>query len=284
MSAPIVVGTDGSAAAGSAVDWAAAEAMMRHRPLHIVHAAQIWPYQVQRFVPPDESERVSRAGRAVLLEAERRVKAKWPKLPVTTALVVNSVSDALRDESEKAFEIVVGHRGRGGFPGLRLGSVGLRLAGHADVPVVIVRGEAAGGRGEVVAGYDFGERAREVLEYAFDAAAVRGARLRVVHTWQISASLAESGYSIDEERMNDERRARIIAAYAPLHERYPLVEVVNEVLLGHPVSVLSGASRAADLLVVGARHHRLGVSSLGSVSHGAIHHAECPVAVVGRSR
>jgi nucleotide-binding universal stress UspA family protein len=133
-------------------------------------------------------------------------------------------------------------------------------------------------------GYDIEDERGDVLEYAFDAAAVRGARLRVVHTWQISASLAESGYSIDEDRMNDERRARAIAAYAPLHERYPLVEVVNEVLVGHPVSILSEVSCAVDLLVVGASHHRRGVPRLGSVGHGVIHHAECPVAVVSRPR
>jgi nucleotide-binding universal stress UspA family protein len=284
MSAPIVVGTDGSGPADRAVDWAAADAAQRHRPLHIVHAAQIWPYQVPRFVPPDEPDGASRAGRAVLLEAEERVRTNWPELQVTTALLVEAAPDVLRDESANAFELVVGQRGRGGFAGLLLGSVSLRVAGHSAVPVVVVRGEAGAGRGEVAVGYDMEGEAGEVLEYAFGAAAAREARLRVVHAWQLSPSLTEPGYSVDGDRMNDERRARVIAAYAPLHERFPLVEVVNEVLVGHPVSALSAASRAADLLVVGASHHRWGVPGLGSVGHGAIHHAECPVAVVGRSR
>ncbi|MFA1541792.1 universal stress protein [Actinomadura monticuli] len=284
MSAPIVVGTDGSGAAERAVEWAAADAAQRHRPLHIVHAAQIWPYQVRRFVPPDESERVSRAGRSVLRKAEEHVRTHWPELRVTTALLVNAAPDALRDESKNAFELVVGQRGHGGFASLLLGSVSLRVAGHSSVPVVVVRGETRTSRGEVAMGYAMEGEEGDVLEYAFDAAAVRGARLRVVHAWQISASLAESGYPLDEDRMSDERRARIIAAYAPLYERYPLVEVVNEVLVGHPVSALSAASRAADLLVVGASGHRWGVPGLGSVGHGVVHHAECPVAVVGRSR
>ncbi|MFG2020586.1 universal stress protein [Actinomadura geliboluensis] len=284
MPVPVVVGTDGSGAAKRAVEWAAADAARRHRPLHIVHAARIWPYQVRRFTPPDGSERASRAGSDVLLEAEKHVRARWPELRVTTALAVNTPPDALRDESEKALELVVGQRGRGGFVGLLLGSVSLRVAGHSPVPVVVVRGEAGADRGEVAVGWDIEDEAIDVLEYAFDAAAVRGARLRVVHAWQIPASLAESGYAVDEDQMNDERRAGVIAAYAPLRERYPLVEVVNEVIVGHPVSALSKVSRTADLLVVGVSRHRSGLPGLGSVVHGVVHHAECPVAVVGRSR
>ncbi|MFD0532992.1 universal stress protein [Actinomadura luteofluorescens] len=283
MSAPIVVGTDGSAAAGRAVDWAAGEAALRHRPLRIVHAAEIWPYQVRRFVQPDAAERTSPAGRAVLLEAERRVLERRPELRVTTALVVNATPDALRDESEKAFELVLGHRGHGGFPGLPLGSVGLRMAGRTAVPLVIVR-DGAADRGEVVVGHDVAAEPGEALRYAFDAAAVRGVRLRVVHAWQLSVDMAEAAYALDEERLNDERRARVIEAYAPLHERYPLVDVVNDVLVGHPVSELVRASRTADLVVVGAHPHRWGLFRLGSIGHGVIHHAECPVAVVGGPR
>ncbi|WP_141576764.1 universal stress protein [Actinomadura sp. WMMA1423] len=281
MSAPIVVGTDGSGPAGRAVDWAADEAAMRHRPLHIVHAAEIWPYQVRRFAPPDAAERLSPAGHAVLLEAERRVRERRPDLRVTTALVVNTTPDALRDEAEKAFELVLGHRGHGGFTGLLLGSVSLRVAGHTAVPLVVVRGEGDA-RGEVVVGYDVAEEPGDALKYAFDAAAARGARLRVVHAWQLSVNMAEAGYAIDEERLNDERRARVIEAYAPLYERYPLVDVVNDVLVGHPVSELCRASRTADLVVLGAHAHRWGIFRVGSVGHGVIHHAECPVAVVGR--
>ncbi|MEV3924186.1 universal stress protein [Actinomadura coerulea] len=283
MSAPIVVGTDGSAAADRAVDWAAGEAALRHRPLRIVHVAEIWPYQVRRFDPPDEAGRSSPAGHAVLLEAESRVLERRPDLRVTTALAVNATADALRDEADKAFELVLGHRGHGGFAGLRLGSVGLRMAGRTAVPLVIVRGGAPGG-GEVVVGYDVAEAPGEALRYAFEAAAVRGARLRVVHAWRLSVDMAEAGYAIDEERLNDERRARVIEAYAPLHARYPLVDVANDVLVGHPVSELTRMSRTAALVVVGAHPHRWGLFRLGSVGHGVIHHAECPVAVVPAPR
>ena len=50
---------------------------------------------------------------------------------------------------------------------------------------------------------------------------------------------------------------------------------------GHPVGVICEASAAADLVVVGSRGlGRFGSAMLGSVSHGVLHHARCPVAVV----
>nr|WP_268256059.1 universal stress protein [Streptomyces aurantiogriseus] len=70
----------------------------------------------------------------------------------------------------------------------------------ATRPVVLVRAgeEAAGeqvpaaegsastrtGYRDVVLGLDLGDPCDEVIEFAFEAARLRGARLRVVHAWQ----------------------------------------------------------------------------------------------------
>lgn len=61
-----------------------------------------------------------------------------------------------------------------------------------------------------------------------------------------------------------------------------VVEMVESVVGGRPVPALAEASRAADLVVVGSRG--LGgftSAALGSVSHGILHRACCPVAVIG---
>ncbi|TMQ86646.1 universal stress protein [Actinomadura soli] len=281
MSKPIVVGTDGSDQADRALDWAATEAVLRDRPLHIVHAVESRPYKAPVFVPPETPDFLNRAGHKVLAAARGRVQQRWTDLVTTAVLVTGEAPRALHEQSGKAFELVLGSRGRGGFASLLLGSVSLRMAGHSTVPVVIVRGDAAD-RGEVVVGIDLIRDADAVLEYAFDAAMVHGARLRVVHAWQTFATLIEAGYAFDYEQIELDLRNAVIAAYKPWRAKYPQVDVVDEIVLKHPVTALSTASRNARLLVVGTHDCRWNAPQLGSVSHGVIHHAQCPVAVVPR--
>ncbi|WP_021594935.1 MULTISPECIES: universal stress protein [Actinomadura] len=278
MSETIVVATDGSEASDRALDWAAADAVLRRRPLHIVHAVESWPYKAPLFAPPEIVEQTTQAGHAVLVAAVEHVHERWPDLVATTALVAEETSKALQEQSENAFELVLGSRGRGGFASLLLGSTSLKMAGRSAVPVVIVRGDAAD-RGEVIVGIDLLRDVDQVLDYAFDAAAVHGARLRVVHAWQTFATLIEAGYVIDAEQIELDLRNQLIAAYRPLRDKYPHVDVVDEIVLEHPVIALSNASRDARLLVVGA-HDRWPPPQLGSTTHGVIHHAECPVAVI----
>ncbi|MEU8802890.1 universal stress protein [Spirillospora sp. NPDC048819] len=280
MSEPIVVGTDGSVESDRAVEWAAAEAVLYRRPLRIVHAVESWPFKAPLFAPPEKAERLSRVGNALVEAAEARVRERWPDLETATAVVAEDTQDALREQSEDAFELVLGSRGRGGFTSLLLGSTSLRVASRSTVPVVIVRGDVTGG-GDVVAGIDLRQGTDAVLDYAFTAAALRGARLRIVHAWQMPTTLIDAGYTAeDEQATGRELRDRMLAAYEPHRRGHPRVEVVDEVVLKHPVTALTGPSRDARLLVAGAHERRWNAPRLGSTNHGVIHHAQCPVAVV----
>ena len=279
MPEPIVVGTDGSGESEEAVDWAAAEADLRRRPLRIVHAVKNWPVKAPLLASGDRAERVTRAGEAVLEAARERVRTRLPDLETTTALISTDTATALREQSEGAFQLVLGSRGRGGFASLLLGSNSLRMAARASVPLVIVRSQAEVRR-DVVVGIDLPLETAAVLDYAFEAAALYGARLRVVHAWQLSPTLIDAGYTAEEEAVGEDLRDQVAAAYAPARSRHPEVEVVEEIVLKHPVSALSNASRTARLLVAGAHARRWNAPRLGSTSHGIIHHARSPVAVI----
>ncbi|MBO2447958.1 universal stress protein [Actinomadura barringtoniae] len=273
----MVVGTDGSPQADRAVVWAAAEAVRGHRPLHIVHVVEdqllIGP---DRIMPGIRQRMVDRSLQ-ILMEAQALAVQADERLVVETRLVHDRTPRAgIGAHSSDAHEVVVGHRGIGGFAELLLGSTGLLLAGHLPLPVVIVRGEEDAPADTVVAGIDLTDPPETVLEYAFAAAAEREARLHVVHAWRPAPLAAAAGADLKaaQTMFSD----HVAAALVLWRERHPQVKVTEDVVQGHPAETLVGCSAHADLVVVGYRTHA--GPHLGSVSHGVIHHAHCPVAVV----
>ena len=135
----IVVGIDGSTGAERALEWAAQEAVLRHRGLRIVAAwevpAQVYAGAMVPGVAADDFKSSMRE--AAEAQAEQGLQAH-PDL--VTELIVREGSPAavLLEEAREADLLVVGTRGLGGFRGLLLGSVSAQVAHHATCPVVIV--------------------------------------------------------------------------------------------------------------------------------------------------
>ncbi len=279
MCEPVVVGVDGSECANRALDWAAGEAARRDRPLRLVHVLDPWPRRIPMFSPPEAVERMAIIGHRVLDTAVERVHRRRPDLETTTRLAAEYTPDALQQEAGHAFELVLGNRGYGGFAGLLLGSTGLRMAARTPVPLIIVRGDAAE-RGDVVVGLDPAKDEEAALDYAFGAAALRRARLRVVHAWTLFPPY--EGVLVEKGTIEAEARKRVAAAVDGRRAAHPRVDVVEEVVNDHPVSALVDASRTARLLVTGAHRRGRAAPRPGSVGHGAVHHAHCPVAIVPR--
>lgn len=272
---PVVVGVDGSDPSRVATLWAADDAARRDRPLRLVHAVEPWASATPFYPAPVIMESLHEVGGQILEQAIMEVRERHPRLPVTTRLQAEAPTAMLRQQSDEAFEVVVGHRGLGGFKGLLLGSVGLHTVGYASGPVVVVRDGDRTERGEVVVGIDPSEHADAALAYAFDAAAVRGARVRVVHAW----CPPEGRYAVVE--VGELGRAAGQAVHEIVtrwQERFPQVAVDETIVRDHPVTALRDTSTRADLAVVSARGHS--AVRLGSVSHGLIHRAGCPVAVI----
>ncbi|MFI7469768.1 universal stress protein [Nonomuraea sp. NPDC049646] len=272
MRGPIVAAVDGSASSTAAVEWAAGDAQRRGLPLRLVHVCEQWVLGVDG----------ARYCMGALEAAAGRARAIGGGVEVTAEMLAGNVIDALIVESAAADSLVLGSRGMGGFAGMVLGSVGRAVAGHAAGTVVVVRGVVAVRHDLVVAGDDGSAASREAMAYAVEQARARRARLHVVYAWEAPAvSPYWAAYShLLADSFEEEARAAQ-ARVNPCRSENPDVVITDEQVRGHPVAALTEAAAAADLVVVGSRG-RGGFSSavLGSVSHGVLHHAACPVAVV----
>jgi nucleotide-binding universal stress UspA family protein len=269
----VIVGADGSAPSDRAVGWAAADAARLGAPLHIVHVVK--PHTHDHLVRSSKNS-PAELGDRVLREARALALGREPNLVVDTVLKHDrDVPAGLRAGGLGAAEVVIGNRGRGGFAELLLGSTGLHLTGRSPGPVVVVRGLDAVPKGDVVVCLDLIQDPAASLDYAFTEADVRGARLHAVHSWQPNPFSAEAG--ADWSVIRESYRGLLVTTLNPWRSRHPEVKVVEEVLIGHTVDVLVGISRHVDLIVLGSRGH---TAPFGSVSHGMIHSAHCPVAVV----
>lgn len=280
-STSVIVGTDGSSHSEQAVAWAADEATLRKRPLRIVHVLADLAKDMPTYPARGMNEALPKVGRRILAQAEQRAHERQPELEVSTELLREGMPYALREQSKVAFELVLGHRGLGGFRSLLLGSTGLRVAGHAAGPVVIVRGQILPTHNEVVVGVDPFKDTTPALDYAFEAAAARNATLRVIQAFQLPETLIAVSRTIDPGKVAQIARESLTDTLAPWRKRHPQIKVIEQVIQDHPVNAMVTASGHADLLVVSSHgHSALGGAILGSTSHGVLHHAHCPIAIV----
>lgn len=285
MSDRIVVGVDGSVSATAAVEWAAQDAARKGVPLHIVCVVEPWPHSVADLFPatPEVGDTLVHSAGRVLSEAETVARRHLPEGAVTTEMIEGHPAEVLREQGEKAAQIVLGSRGLGGFSGAVVGSVSGHVAGHTPGAVVVVRPDSpAAAREEVVVGVDDSPQCDAALAYAFEQARLRGVPLRAVQAWQIPvhAYAPDITYGMDDEIRRAQREI-VTGKLDRLTSENPAVEVINDFQAAHPVDALIKASENADLVVVGS-HGRgaIGALLLGSVSRALLHHAHCPVAVV----
>ncbi|MFF9020510.1 universal stress protein [Streptomyces eurythermus] len=283
MTRPITAGVDGTQESLAALDWAAREAVRRGLPLRVVHA---WRY-AEALAAADRDTQHGWVAQGVE-DAVRSVAERHPGLAVTTDVVEGGAADALAGAAAEM--LVLGSRGHGPVVGFLLGSVGQQVIAEAARPVVLVRAgdepaaEAAGR--DVVVGQQGGpEDSAAALRFAFEAAAARGAAVRVVRAWTLPPVFA---YSPGSLRLLDEagglepyEKQALADAVRPWRERFPEVPVAEHVEMGSAGQVLLAAAERAQLMVVGRRARRTAVGArIGSVAHGVLHHAGCPVAVV----
>ncbi|MBF6249200.1 universal stress protein [Nocardia farcinica] len=276
---PVVVGVDESVESTAAVRWAAAEAVRRDAPLHLVYAMgaaiDLGP-RLGVVAFHDQSHRDAGAA-AVAAAAEAAARAVYPQ-PVDIAGFVDGPAPvpALVRRSREAQLLVVGTRGMVAFERVLLGSVSTALAGRARCPLAVVpAAEVPGLPGlPVLVGVDGSGSDAHALDVAFAEASARATALVAVLVRQSPQRQARPG----PPESADALLARNLVGYS---EKYPDVPVTRLVRDGDPAPVLVRESADAQLMVLGSRGRRgLAAATLGSVGRAVLHDARIPVMIV----
>ncbi|WP_306364141.1 universal stress protein [Nocardia sp. CC227C] len=136
---PVVVGVDGTENSQPAIELACAEASRRKVGLVAVHAwgdTNGYDLPVVGWTAIHETEAVL-LGQGMAGFAER-----YPEVPMERVVVCDTPVRALLHHADTAQLLVVGTHGRGGFPGMLIGSTSTALLQHARCPVIVVRHDA----------------------------------------------------------------------------------------------------------------------------------------------
>jgi len=261
----ILVGVDGSAVSGRAQVWAARLALQL--PARLV-LATVWTDPVGI---PDAERHAQAERRRTLLEGEWSDVTRHLGVPFETELLRGDSPDALLDAAESidAALIVIGTRGSGGFPGLRLGSFADWIAHRTTRPLAVIPEPArpeeirrillglAGGEGDIWA-----------VGFCYQLAMKVGAEVVAAHA--AAASSAEAETLLEEVWTAPLRDANVTVRCRLLEDRHP-----GEALIG------LADDEAADLILIGTRSltgWRL--LRLGGVTMQLVHASDRPVLVV----
>lgn len=268
MERVIIAGVDRSARSRTAADWAAREVLLRGVSLYVVHAAprgdERWPYRPE----------------AVVDRAVAELRHRHPELVARGMLLTATPVPALRAAAVDSELLVVGLRGESEHAEVAVGSTAAALAGGVHGPVVLVPGtRVSPGPPQrpdgVVVGIDARDPAVPALDFAFSAARQHGTRLHAVHGWRLPENRVCLPWPVPEETRatwEDHEVQLLSDALRPWREKYPGVEILEDVVLLPVAEALAHASVNAGLVVLGRRSGRTAAALLP--------HARCPVAVV----
>jgi nucleotide-binding universal stress UspA family protein len=138
---PVVVGVDDSPTAEIVVGVAFAEAALRGDTALLAVTAYgegfpPVPVDVPVFV---DDITIGNVLSSQLTAQVAPWRVRYPNVPTECEAVPGDAAGVLVQKSQQAQLVVAGPRGRGGFDGLLLGSVGARLVQHADCTVLVAR-------------------------------------------------------------------------------------------------------------------------------------------------
>lgn len=282
----IVVGIDGSPESLAAVRWAAGEAVLRRRPITLIHVVSpiIVSWSIEAVLSDYQGWQEDNADNVIKL-ARETLHASVQGSPSPEVLVErrhDGVMTELTEASSAADLVVVGSRGLGQVGGAVLGSVSRTLLHHARCPVIVVKDGVTRSTDRdlpVLLGIDGSPSSEAAIGFAFEEASRRRVKLVALHAWSDVALFPFLG--MDWHKYEDQGHEILGERLAGWQEHYPEVTVHRRIVCDKPARWLIDESRHSQLVVVGSRG-RGGISSmlLGSVSASVAESALAAVAVV----
>lgn len=269
----VVVGVDNSPEALQAARFACREAAARGATLVIAHAFDIPSLNL----PPSAEfvEPLRRQGQHVVSNILAELSLPTAR-KVETVLEMSSPVMLLRQLSQDADLLVVGHHHVALIERLFGGSISGPVAARAACPVVVVpQGwTEPASRQAVVVALDGRTAAHEALEVAFAEAEYGSCPLLAVH----AAPAARFQWLADEDQAN------ILEILAGHKQDHPEVAVSTLTVPGEPGSAILAEASDARLLVVGRPHGEPHFGSwTTSVANAVLRHAQCPIIVTADS-
>ncbi|WP_030329972.1 universal stress protein [Streptomyces sp. NRRL B-1381] len=275
----VVVGVDPRGDWHPAATWGADEA--RLRGLHLRLALSVPPlHDTQHVDDAPHHWTLSREGRRTLEAAISWTQGRWPDIEITGSLLDGFPGRQLALLSHRVRLVVLGsrhlHRAE---EILSSASVVIPVTAQARCPVVVVGDPPGAGSPDasrLVVGVDGSEPSNAALALAFEEAVLRGCALYALAVWQPPVFSLRTGDTL----FHNQRRL-LYETVARWEKQYPDVPVHHDVQIGSPVEVLAKAGEHTLGIVVGRRGEG-GYTGmrLGSVVHGLLHRAHCPVATV----
>jgi nucleotide-binding universal stress UspA family protein len=275
----VVVAVDGSESSRAALRWACGLGV----PLRVV---QTWEFPSTIPLPWSRlsSHTAEELDEEVRSDLADFVASSVPdQAQVTTEVLRGPAAAALLAHASETGPalLVLGTRGRGGFAGLRLGSVSHHCLEHASCPVAVVPGPERAtiepGLSTIAVGIDGSESAGRALDLAVALAGDTGATVVAIHVFDterphLPSDVMSRVRTADEERFAAQRDLANSRA-----------EISRSMIVdGDPRRMLldTASREGADLLVIGA----VGVGTLrkelGPVASYAASHSTVPLAVV----
>lgn len=139
--APVVVGIDGSPTSGLAAEIAFDEASRRGVDLVALHAwSDMGPLDFPRLNwAPIEWRNLEDEQEKMLARRLSGWQDRYPDVVVHKVVVCDRPAPRLLELAQTAQLVVVGSHGRGGFPGMHLGSVSRAVVNSGQAPVIVAR-------------------------------------------------------------------------------------------------------------------------------------------------